>query len=188
MSSIVEQKKALRKAVRGITRTLPNEQRLIQSEKVWDILIQDEQFIRAQTVLFYWSMETEINTTLFIETIRATKNILLPVVVEDKLILRRFEGVDKMVPEAVFGILEPVGDKFTDYQAIDFVIVPGLAFDKNGNRMGRGKGYYDRLLLGMPHVKKIGVCFSHQLVDFVPTEAHDIKLDGVCSPEGLFIV
>ncbi|HPW66792.1 MAG TPA: 5-formyltetrahydrofolate cyclo-ligase [Salinivirgaceae bacterium] len=186
MTEIVEQKKSLRKAIRLATKELSIEQRLIQSNRVWSILSQYEKFVNAKTVVFYWSMETELNTTEFIESVKDTKKVLLPVVVGDSLILRSFEGRDKMVAEPVFGILEPVGDEFKDYNKIDFVIVPGMAFDKKGNRMGRGKGFYDRFLTQFPNAPKIGVCFSHQIVESVPSEPHDVKLDGVCSPEGLF--
>ncbi|HOG20773.1 MAG TPA: 5-formyltetrahydrofolate cyclo-ligase [Salinivirgaceae bacterium] len=186
MTDIIEQKKTLRRTIRLATKELSIEQRLIQSKRVWSILSQYEKFVKAKTVVFYWSMETELNTTEFIESVKDAKKVLLPVVVGDRLILRCFEGRDKMVAEPVFGIFEPVGDEFKSYNKIDFVVVPGMAFDKKGNRMGRGKGFYDKFLTQIPNAVKIGVCFSHQIVDNVPSEPHDVKLDGVCSPEGLF--
>ncbi len=186
MTEIIEQKKALRREIRIATKELSTEQRLIQSKRVWSILSQYEKFVNAKTVVFYWSMESELNTTEFIESVKNTKKVLLPVVVGNNLILRSFDGKDKMVAEPVFGIFEPVGDEFKAYNKIDFVIVPGMAFDKKGNRMGRGKGFYDKFLTQIPNATKIGVCFSHQIVDDVPSEPHDVKLDGVCSPEGFF--
>ena len=78
-----------------------------------------------------------------------------------------------------FNILEPQNEEYTgDY---DLIVVPGVAFDRNGNRIGRGKGYYDRFLCKHLDVKRIGICFDFQLVDEVPTEDNDIRMDEVVS-------
>ena len=66
---------------------------------------------------------------------------------------------------------------FTDYAAIDFIVVPGVAFDAKGNRLGRGKGYYDRLLPRIPSAYKAGICFPFQLVEEVPAESFDVRMD-----------
>lgn len=75
--------------------------------------------------------------------------------------------------------MEPTGELFTDYDLIDVAIVPGMAFDREGHRLGRGKGYYDRFLAQLPHIYKIGICFPFQLVDKVPADVHDILMDEV---------
>lgn len=82
-----------------------------------------------------------------------------------------------------YGIMEPEGPAFTAYDDIDLIITPGVAFDVNHNRLGRGKGYYDRFLQQMrqTHAYKIGVCFPHQLVDSIPVTAYDIPMDEVVS-------
>jgi len=77
-----------------------------------------------------------------------------------------------------FGILEPEGESFTELQDIDLIIVPGVAFDKNNNRLGRGKAYYDKLL-NYVNCHKYGVCFDFQLVPNVPADQHDVKMDKV---------
>lgn len=77
---------------------------------------------------------------------------------------------------------EPVGDAAAP--APDLILVPGLAFDSTGHRMGRGGGFYDRWLVGQLGVKKIGVCFSCQIVERVPREEHDIRLDALVTEEG----
>ena len=91
--------------------------------------------------------------------------------------------IDQLVDlqEGAFHILEPVGEPFTDYDQIDVALVPGMAFDAAGHRLGRGKGYYDRFLAAHPHLHKIGVCFPFQRVAEVPSEAHDIIMDEVIS-------
>ena len=77
--------------------------------------------------------------------------------------------------------MEPVGAQIPAGEAIDVVLVPGMAFDGDGNRLGRGKGYYDRFLktLAAPRPQLIGVCFDFQKVDVVPTEPTDVKVDVV---------
>jgi 5-formyltetrahydrofolate cyclo-ligase len=77
-----------------------------------------------------------------------------------------------------YGILEPTGPLFTDYDSIDLAVVPGVAFTRDGVRLGRGKGYYDRLL---PRIKspKVGICFPFQILESIPTEPFDVKMDEV---------
>lgn len=127
----------------------------------------------------YYSLPDEVQTHDFVEKWRGKKNILLPVVVGDDLELRTYTGRQEL-SEGAFHIDEPTGRTFTDYDAIDLVIVPGVAFDNNGNRLGRGKGYYDRLL---PRIRahKIGICFPFQLVKEIPTEPFDKKMDKIIS-------
>ena len=80
-----------------------------------------------------------------------------------------------ILPGLLLLIEEPTGEVFTDYAAIDFIAVPGVAFDRKGNRLGRGKGYYDRLLPRIPSACKAGICFPFQLVEEVPAESFDIR-------------
>jgi len=77
-----------------------------------------------------------------------------------------------------FGILEPTGTEIVDPNDIEVAIVPGVAFDMEGNRLGRGKGFYDSLLQNK-NIYKIGVCFEFQLLEKVATSPHDIPMDKV---------
>jgi 5,10-methenyltetrahydrofolate synthetase len=81
--------------------------------------------------------------------------------------------------EGAFHILEPIGEQFADYEKIDVALVPGMAFDAAGHRLGRGKGYYDRFLAAHPHLYKIGVCFPFQHVAEVPVNEYDVCMDEV---------
>lgn len=137
------------------------------------------QFVSARTVLLYWSMDDEVQTREFVVQWYRQKNILLPCVDGDILRLRPFSGTDHMVAGESFGIGEPTGEEFTDYENIDLIVVPGVAFDTHGNRMGRGRGFYDRLLKLTPHAYKVGVAFDFQMRDTIPTEPHDIAMDRV---------
>ena len=92
--------------------------------------------------------------------------------------LRTYSGPGNLAIGA-YGIEEPTGEFFTDYSAIDLIVVPGVAFDRKGNRLGRGKGYYDRLLPQIPSAYKAGICFSFQIVEEIPAEPFDICMDEV---------
>lgn len=92
--------------------------------------------------------------------------------------LRRYTGPADLTVGA-FGIEEPTGEPFTHYDEIDLAVIPGVAFDAKGHRLGRGRGYYDRLLPRLTAARKLGICFPFQLVDEVPAEPLDIDMDEV---------
>ena len=107
------------------------------------------------------------------------KTVVLPVVTgEGEMELRVYHGADSL-RRGAFDILEPVGERFADYESIDLAVIPGMAFDDSGHRLGRGKGYYDRFLVNLPHCYKIGMCFDFQRVEHVPCESTDIAVDEV---------
>ena len=142
------------------------------------LLADHAHFLAAKTVLLYHSLSDEVNTHQFIEEWCLKKQLLLPVVVGEELELRLFQNMNELKIGS-FGIAEPTGPLFTDYAKIDFVAVPGMAFDRNGHRLGRGKGYYDRLLPRLTNAYKAGICFPYQVVDEVPVEPTDITMDGI---------
>ena len=153
---------ALLKTRHGLTTTHQS-----QSAEILAALEAHPAFRAAHIVLLYYSLKDEVDTHEFVRKWSREKRILLPVVVGDDLELRVYTG-----PE------EPTGELFTDYAAIDFVAVPGVAFDNAGNRLGRGKGYYDRLLPRLTAFKA-GICFPFQLVKEVPAEPFDIRMDTI---------
>ena len=136
----------------------------------------------ATVVLAYYSLPDEVCTHVLLDELVADgKTVLLPKVTgADTMELRRYTGRADL-QEGAYHILEPVGEPFTDLSAIDLILVPGLAFDAAGHRLGRGRGYYDRFLhsKNRPYCVKIGVCFDFQKVDEVPVDAHDIAMDKV---------
>ena len=106
--------------------------------------------------------------------------VLLPVVVGDDLELRLYQGEDSLRAGA-YNIMEPVGPLFPPeaYGQIELAIVPGMAFDAAGHRLGRGKGYYDRLLPRLASAYKVGVCYPFQFIADVPSEEHDVAMNEV---------
>lgn len=129
-------------------------------------------------------MPDEVQTHKFVDKWHREKKILLPVVKGDVLELRHYTGKECLQVGEAYRIEEPVGEAFTNYEEIDFAIIPGVSFDKRRNRLGRGKGYYDRLL-PLLHSYNIGICFGFQLSEEIPTELFDKKMDEVWTEEGV---
>ena len=174
-------KKDLRKQVRIAKALVPLEEKISRSEKIMTKVGELEQFKSANTVLLYWSMDDEVSTHAFVNMWYKKKNILLPCVEGDDLQLRRYTGPSSMTKGPQFGIPEPTGSVFEKLDEIDIIVVPGVAFDKCGNRMGRGRGFYDRLLKTTPNAYKVGVAFDFQIYDSIPTESFDVPMDCVVS-------
>jgi 5-formyltetrahydrofolate cyclo-ligase len=132
------------------------------------------------TVMVFASFGSEIPTEELIAGLRARGHrVLLPIVEEDVLQAVRFEPGDPMV-ETDYGPREPARQVAVDPDEIDVVIVPGLAFDRWGRRLGYGGAYYDRYLPQLAtHALKVGAGFHQQLIRAVPSGRHDIRLDVV---------
>ncbi len=138
---------------------------------------------QAHTLLLYYALPDEVQTQpLLDELVAQGKTVLLPRVVSNTdMELCHYTSQQDLKPGA-YGILEPIGKVFTTYNQIDVAVIPGMAFDMQGHRLGRGRGYYDRFLARLsPHVYKIGLCFPWQIVDEVPTDGHDVLMDIVIS-------
>ena len=173
-------KSELRNIIRESKRQLTGDSLDELSLAVIGKLRKHPRFLNARTVLLYHSLPDEVNTRQLIEETTG-KNILLPRVTDsENMELRLYTGPGSM-KEGAFHIQEPTGKVFTDYKDIDLAVIPGMAFDMHGHRLGRGKGYYDRFLAQIPDTYKIGVCFSFQLVGHVPTEPTDIAMDEIIS-------
>lgn len=170
-------KAELRKHVRQL-KMQHQETAKADSDRIMQAFEANPHFLVAQTVLLYHSLPDEVCTHDFINKWCDKKQILLPKVVGNDLELRCYHDI-RGLKTGSFGIAEPTEALFTDYEKIDFAAVPGMAFDAEGNRLGRGKGYYDRLLPRLTNAYKAGICFPYQLVDAVPTEETDIKMDEV---------
>ncbi|KAA6346630.1 5-formyltetrahydrofolate cyclo-ligase [termite gut metagenome] len=149
----------------------------MQSVEIFSRLETYTVFKEAHTVLLFYSLKDEPDTHSFIEKWSGEKEILLPAVCGENFELRVYNGREGLLRGA-YDIQEPSGSLFTGYASIDLAVIPGVAFDRSGNRLGRGKGYYDALL---PHISayKVGVCFSFQLVEDVPTGEFDVRVDEI---------
>ena len=172
-------KRILRQSIRTIKASYSREELEALSLSLLQQLEQHPRFVEARTVLLYHSLPDEVSTHAFANRWCGQKEILLPTVVGDDLVLHRYTGPDCLALGS-YGILEPSGEPFTDFDRIDLAVIPGMAFDSQGNRLGRGKGYYDRLLPRLIRAYKLGLCYPFQLLDEEsPHELHDQKVDEV---------
>ena len=165
--------------MRELKRQLLLEEKLRRSDTIMAQVEQQEVFRNAKVVLLYWSMADEVQTHAFVDRWYRDKVLLLPCVQGDDLVLRRYTGSECLVTGEQFGIGEPTGPEWTDLETVDLIVVPGVAFDSHGNRMGRGRGFYDRMLKSTPNAVKIGVAYGFQMLDTIPVEPHDVPMDSV---------
>ena len=174
-------KSELRQEIKRQKAACSTEERAALSQQVVARLQATLAWQEASTVLLYHPLPDEVDTRPLIAAgCAAGKRVLLPVVVGDDLELREYRPTTALA-EGAFHIQEPVGAAFTDYAAIDLAVIPGVAFTSQGLRLGRGRGYYDRLLSRLTNVYKIGICWPFQLVTELPVETHDILMDAVVS-------
>ncbi len=175
---IQEKKKEVRKLIKQLKEQQLQEDYFFESAEIMKTVEQLPAFVSASTVMVYWSIKGEVYTHEFINKWSSHKRIILPSVEGELMNLKLYQGDDNLIPGDRYEIPEPDGPVFTDYESIDLIIVPGIAFDKANNRMGRGKAYYDRFLKSLK-VTKVGVCFFFQLLDEVPADQNDISMDMV---------
>jgi len=170
-------KQSLRRLVTQLKRQLSDFQKQQEADSVFAKLECEQFFADAENIAVYWSLDDELPTQRFIEKWYKQKKLYLPVVVGDTLIFRRYSGSDGL-KKGAFGIPEPIDDKLADTQMLDMIVVPGVAFDLQNNRMGRGRGFYDRLL---PQVKakRVGVAFKSQIFRQIPVCDSDVPMDIV---------
>lgn len=180
--NIDSDKQKLRNYINQRKKIISDTQKSIDAQKVFDKIEGLTEFENAKTILLYWSMPDELPTHSFIVKWCHRKQILLPVVKDDEMLIKPFSSESEL-KKSSYGIWEPDAQK--DFASnIDMVIAPGIAFDKNKNRLGRGKGYYDRYFT-KSNVTRIGVGFDFQLFDKVPTNQFDNKLDKIITPSSI---
>lgn len=160
-------------------RMLSAEERTAQSELILSQLEKMTVFREAKTVLLYYPKNNEVDVLPLFKRYKRDKVLLLPVTHRNGMTANPYEGNDKMHRGKV-GIPEPTTPPFEGN--IDVIIVPAVAFDKQGNRLGRGGGYYDRFLKKQSHATFIGVGYDFQLVDEVPVRKHDQKMHRIILP------
>ena len=173
-------KDELRHIIRQLKRDASAAQRQQWSAKICDLLLSDSRLKQAPVVISYAPLPDEADVSGATEWCwRAGKTVLLPKVVSDtEMELRVYEGPGSL-RRGRYNIMEPDGPPASPHDMADaLALVPGMAFDRQGHRLGRGKGYYDRLLSRTP-LRTIGVAFRFQIVEAVPHDSHDIKVDDV---------
>ena len=156
-----------------------------KSDIIKDKLFKEEMFKKAKVVMFYVSLKDEVDTLPMIdEALKAGKRVCVPVILKEemKLIAGEIKDRKQDLEKQHFGIYQPRKDKVKEVplKDIDLVVVPGIAFDKNNVRLGRGHGYYDRFLSGLPsRADTIGLCFQFQVLEHLPKHPHDIPVSKI---------
>lgn len=160
-------------------------EKLDAAEKAFELLEQTAAFMLADKILMYHSLPDELPTHRFLKKWNTRKKFYLPRVNGVNLEILPYS--ETRLELGAFHIEEPTGNDTVDMNEIELVVVPAVAYDKKGNRLGRGKGFYDRLL-SESKATKIGIGFEFQIVDDVPAEPHDVPMDIVISSAGCHII
>ncbi len=186
MNNVVQQAKAeLRAKLRTIVGNFPAEKRLADSQKLCENLKSQAFFQKARSVLFFASLPDEPDLwPLINETLAGKKLVALPCFDADNRMYqpRRITDIHVEILSGKFGICEPMDTCVAvPLDDLDAVLVPGLAFAADGHRLGRGKGFYDRLLENFAGTK-IGIAFDEQILDSIPAEENDVRMDFVVTP------
>lgn len=148
----------------------------VKSSKIKQKLHSLDDFTRAKDIFVYISKDSEIDTRGIIETsLKQGKDVYCPIVKNRQIKVGKLRNTEDLRPGR-FGILEP--EKTVRKNKFDIIIVPGIAFDKNGSRIGRGGGYFDRFL-EKTSGKKIALASDFQVLDGIETEKHDVLMDKI---------
>jgi 5-formyltetrahydrofolate cyclo-ligase len=181
----LEEKQAVRQAIQEIRDLIPSEERKTKTQKIAERFYSLKEYCGAKNILIYYPFRSEIDTTIIItRAIKDGKRVILPRVSGKALELFYVRDIKKDLKPGTYGIMEPdrsscVPAKYTEP---DLAVVPGVGFDRHKNRLGYGGGFYDRLLPKLStNIQKIALCFQAQIVDLLPSFAHDIGVDKVIS-------
>jgi 5-formyltetrahydrofolate cyclo-ligase len=186
-------KQLIREAAHAARNALPDKDTL--SAQIVDKFIHSPEYERAQTVLFYIDVRSEVRTRQALPAALASgKRIVVPWCnAAGELELFHLESMEELAV-GMYKILEPKAElrelpiKNLKPQDLDLVMVPGVAFDRNGGRTGHGKGYYDKLLQhARPNAPLLALAFECQLFPEIPTDSHDIFMDAVITENEIYV-
>ncbi|MBE0447039.1 MAG: 5-formyltetrahydrofolate cyclo-ligase [Actinobacteria bacterium] len=179
---------ALRQVVKRRRDALSRNERERKAIAIKERLFVLPEFRNAESVLFYAAFGSEVPTLkMMSESLGLGKKIILPITdtKTKNLALRRVHDL-KNLQLNQYGIPEPVPESTVhhDYNEVDLVIVPGVVFDRYGQRIGYGGGYYDRFLNRIdPSVPRVSIAFEEQIVPEIPAESHDLPVDKIITEE-----
>lgn len=178
-------KRALRAEILNRLRTQKEEDRQYKSSLILEKLTQLTEFARARVILFYASFDGEVETFAMMRQAQELgKRIALPTIFSERDTLHPFfvNNLEEDLEHGPYGIQQPKsrGLEQAAQDALDLVVVPGVAFDRQNNRLGRGQGYYDRFLTDLPsYTATVGLAFDFQIVEHLPHQPHDIPVHQV---------
>jgi 5-formyltetrahydrofolate cyclo-ligase len=182
LKSIERNKRLLRSKITLLKRQVSGEMIDCMSGMICNNLVGTSEFENAGRIAAYFSLPDEVQILKLIDDWKDKKEIYLPVVEGNKMSFHKYHGADRL-KTGVFGIKEPdENSEKIEISDVDLFIVPGMAFDRHFNRLGRGKGFYDKIL---NNVKKpvTGLCFGFQLFNHIPVSQHDKKMTGIITED-----
>ena len=172
-------KKALRQQIRQKKREMTAEQIEAASARLGELFSQTEAYAKAKTIYFYLPYNQEVRTVPMLQqAIRDGKRVAVPRVCGEEMIFYYMTDFDR-VEKSGYGIPEPLGDEPVADDPTALVLMPGLAFDAEGHRIGYGGGFYDRFLAQEPNHPTLALCYDFQMLPKVETEEFDIPVDYV---------
>lgn len=185
----MQDKSAIRKELLERRDNIPPEVKKTKNRMILERFLSLDEFKNAGIIFFFASFKSEVDTTEMIKTSLSTgKRVVLPKVDKEKhgLVLHEIQDFGVLTPGCM-GIPEPPSEeRQVSISDVDIAIIPGAGFDAAGNRIGYGGGYYDRLLSGLEkHIPVIAPAYEEQLVDSIPSESHDIRIDMIVTDKRL---
>lgn len=184
IEDVLRRKALLRREVMARRHRQPDRDR--HSREIWQQFAVSDEYATAAVVMVYLDYDSEARTRPFVpELWQSGRRVVIPYCVGDQLETFLFRNFGEVAP-ATRGILEPIEswrsrrERAVDPAQIDLVIVPGVAFDRRGGRIGYGRGYYDRFLRRLrPDARSVALAFECQLVEDLPLLPHDVRIDRV---------
>ncbi|MDR1330889.1 MAG: 5-formyltetrahydrofolate cyclo-ligase [Tannerella sp.] len=177
----VNAKQQLRRKVFALKDSYPEKTLQAYAAEIYVRIEQSPFFREATRIACYHALPGEVHTTIFLERWYVRKRIFLPAVDGEQLKFYPYQG-EKSLKTGAFGIMEPATDRDETGDDLDLAIIPGVAFDRRMNRLGRGKGFYDRFLSTF-RKPVIGICFHFQLFDVIPVDAYDCKMTQIITEQ-----
>jgi len=178
-------KEEIRKFIIDNRKSLSEKEYSELSKEIRNKLLGIDEVKRGECFLFYYPIKGEPDILPLAETFMADGRCIAFPVVDGKDIKAVVIKDLSCFRKGSFGVYEPYGGEYIDESEIDVVFVPGLAFDKDGFRIGFGKGFYDRFL-GRVLAFKIGVAFDFQIFDKLPRDRWDVPVDLIVTPKYIF--
>ncbi len=181
----------LRHELKAKLMQIGKDDRVKHSKEICRYVIDSEVFHRAAVVMVYLSLPHEVDTTpLILHAWQSGKTVAVPKVSWEQrhMIPVEITSLETGIKSDDRGLRNPTSGNPVPFEEIDLIIVPGLGFDKQGNRLGRGGGYYDRFFADnkIPAVRW-GVAFSEQICDDIPRDDSDVPVDAVVTEQGVLM-
>jgi 5-formyltetrahydrofolate cyclo-ligase len=182
MQLIIELKQKLRKEFIEKRKKIPAKERKEKSELIAEKLFSLPEFLNAKKLMIYHSFKEEVETNLIIEkAYELKKEVFIPSIQDEKNCLMNCVKIEKETEMKFdcFGICKPKKSIKVHPKELDLIIVPGIAFDLQGNRLGWGKGFFDRFLKKCINCTFIGLSFEEQITKKIPADEMDVKMNLV---------